>query len=333
MTQISHFDSTAAGGPPPMARLGLQFDAERLQEELECLRGTSWLPERPFVASGFSEPITPKWRALPLRSQGGDPTRTDPGGPGTAEFADTEFLRQAPYLAEVLASLPCELRSARLLSLAEGGSVAEHVDAHHGFKYGQVRLHVPITTNPEALLFIEGQAYHWEVGQLWYGDFGRPHALRNDGATERVHLVIDCLVSPQLLQLFPADFRATMDEGEILHNRRPYAGDVARLRNHQCQFDVPAAILRSGADKAAAMTENRPATVQLHEDRLMLTIGDSVRFALTHLGADEFRFAGWTEERTVRFSHEAHGVDAVIFRIRHGNRARDLRCPARPLPR
>jgi hypothetical protein len=269
---------------------------------------------------------------LPLRSQGGDPARTDPGGPGLAEFEDTVFLREAPYLAEVLAALPCELRSARLLSLVPGGSVAEHVDAHHGFQYGQVRLHVPVVTNPRALLFIEGQQYHWPAGQLWYGDFGRRHAIRNSGATERIHLVVDCLVNSQLVRLFPPEFQAALDQRQVLHNRRPQARNPAWLRRYRCRFEVPAAVLRSGDDKGAAPTGLQAATIDFHEDRLALAIGDSLRFALAHLGGDDFRFAGWTEERTVRLSLGKDGPDAVTFRIRHGNRARDLRCPADPLP-
>jgi hypothetical protein len=309
------------------ARLQRRFDPRQLWSETAKLRDHAWLPERPFDHAGPGMPITAGWDALPLRSQGGDVRRTDPGGPGLDDFADTPLLAELPYLALVLRSLPCELRSARLLSLAPGAQVAEHVDAHHGLEHGQVRLHVPISTNPDALLLIEERPYHWEPGQLWYGDFGRRHAIRNDGETERIHLVIDCLMNPHLLNLFPKPFRASLSPGSVLHNRVPRVLDPDELSSYRCQFDIPSIVIRSMAAEPDGVGSTA-ARIDAHDDGLRLFMNSRPVFELRHLGDDDFRFAGWTEERTVRILRGPDGPEAVIFRMRTGNRARDLRCPA-----
>jgi hypothetical protein len=35
-----------------------------------------------------------------------------------------------------------------------------------------------------------------QPGECWYANFSLPHSVRNDGATDRVHLVVDGLRNP-----------------------------------------------------------------------------------------------------------------------------------------
>ena len=53
------------------------------------------------------------------------------------------------------------------------------------------RVHVPILTNPGCFFLIGGQAHHMEVGTSYQVNPGIPHAVCNDGATTRVHLMFD----------------------------------------------------------------------------------------------------------------------------------------------
>lgn len=315
---------------PATASLALRFEPRLLGADLSVLRGQRWRPEQPFDATGPADPLTHDWTALALRSQGGDPVRTDPGGPGLEDFADTKILARTPYLREVLRRIPCDLRSARLLALAPNGVVAEHTDPHHGFDVGQVRLHVPIVTNPAAKLVIDGVRHHWPVGQLWYGDFSRPHSLYNEGTTTRIHLVVDCLVNQAILSLLPSSFRDALPHDSVLLNRSPVEAGAETLSRFRCRFTLPRQVLRSASQgrQGVGLSE---AQIDFRGERLTLFTEDGPCFGLTYLGGGDFRFAGWTEERTVRI-HSSGGVpDSAAIRIRNGRRVRELKCPAVPL--
>ncbi|WP_406088157.1 aspartyl/asparaginyl beta-hydroxylase domain-containing protein [Streptomyces virginiae] len=60
-----------------------------------------------------------------------------------------------------------------------------------------------MTTNPDAVLYLDGTEHTWQPGEFWYGDCSREHAVRNLGTTTRVHAVIDVLFTIELAALFP----------------------------------------------------------------------------------------------------------------------------------
>jgi hypothetical protein len=66
------------------------------------------------------------------------------------------------------------------------------------------------------------------------------------------------------------------------------------------------------------------ANVQLTEadGHLILTTADRV-FALVPVGRGEFRFAGWSEQRTLQLTD-----DGVVLRARHGRQLTERRLPA-----
>ena len=72
------------------------------------------------------------------------------------------------------------------------------------------RLHIPIETNPKVFVIFDGEKQHWEPGELWYGDFARPHWVVNDGSTTRVHMVLDVYVTRRLIQMFPESYRSAL---------------------------------------------------------------------------------------------------------------------------
>src|ERR1700691_6252459 len=103
---------------PATAQLALRFDPERLRADLERLRASRWTDIRIVSGDGLGDYATKlDWRTIPLRSIGGDGDRGDAGGPDLRDFADTPWLADLPYLAEVLAAIPAPLGSARLLAL------------------------------------------------------------------------------------------------------------------------------------------------------------------------------------------------------------------------
>jgi Aspartyl/Asparaginyl beta-hydroxylase len=291
-------DHTSLTMLPATAQLSPRFDVAALQADLLRLDSTPWQLQRSYGETGLTEQAPADWRCLPLRSPGGDAHRTDPGGAGLDEFRDTRWLDDAPYLREVLATIPAGLRGVRLMRLAAGASVEEHCDSKCGFSYGAVRLHVPITTNPAATLTMAGRTHQWQPGTLWYADFRRPHAVRNDGEKSRVHLVIDSFVSGELLSLFPPAVSGTLQVDDVL-----FAADVVPLQPREllafcCRLTLPASFLCwSEEDVPSNDEQDVPAALDVREGRLVLHIKDKPLFALVHVGGGHFRFEGWTDER------------------------------------
>jgi aspartate beta-hydroxylase len=220
-----------------------------MRQDLVALEGLSWPPEAPF---SMKTPFAVKtqtyhdgrWKGLALRSQGGSWTRTDPGGPGLEHFADSDLLARTPYLREIADELDCDKRSIRLLSLPAGAEVATHIDPYHGFKFGQLRLHCPIITHPDVEMYFDDRRYHWPAGELWYADFGRPHRVMNRSSITRVHLVLDVLISPALLRLFPADFVASQHRIGILMQETPVSLEQHQMQRFACDFRMPAALIQ-----------------------------------------------------------------------------------------
>jgi len=305
---------------PSAVRLESDFDVDLLQNELAGLRDGGWAAQTTVVSSGEFTPASEiDWKCLVLRGPGGNPGRTDPGGPGRDSFAYTPWTGHTPYITQILKSLPAELRSARLMSLAPGVRVPEHRDTPTGFAYGCVRLHIPITTNPRAILVIDGAEYCWQPGALWYGDFSRPHSVANAGDTQRVHLVIDCAVTPGLLALFPADFQSGVLQGEVAFYRPEVPLQPAELPAFRRRISVPPSFLRLDEPVRDTDEADLRASVTEAGGSLMMRVENGLDIGLVHVGDGEFRLQGWYEERGLRLDLSS-SPGQVIFHTRRGRK-------------
>ena len=321
----------------PCFSLSARFDVERLQADLAVLEQRPWPPERPFIMRTpfLARTMTyhdGKWRGLALRSQGGDPERTDPGGPGLDAFADTELLALAPAMREVVDSLDCEKRSVRLLLLPPGAEVHPHTDPYHGFRYGQVRLHVPVRTHSDVLVRFGDEAFHWPAGELWYADFGRPHAVENRSQVTRVHLVVDALITPALLRLFPEEVVAAEDVTGILLHRPAVAATPEELGRYACDFRMPAALVQGLLETDdGSVPGELGGQVRMDGGRLVLGIEGTPLFALEPVGEHRFHLCGWTPERSVELRLGGDGgVDRVLVLLRSGRTESRIELPATP---
>lgn len=188
----------------PTARpLPLYFDPAKLRADLARVSGTDW-------QAHFNQAIYDgDWSGVPLRAVPGGHLALYSDPAAREQWADTPLLESCPYFREVLAHFACPLLSVRLLRLAPGALIKEHRDHALGLDYGEVRIHVVVTTNPAVECRIDGQSYHWREGQCWYADFGRPHSFANRGDSERVHLVLDCKLDDWLLNLLKTPVHAS----------------------------------------------------------------------------------------------------------------------------
>jgi hypothetical protein len=176
-------------------RLPLQFDAERLAAEVAQLAPDEWVPH--FNAAYYEG----DWSGISLRSVGGltkmlfsDPSRKD-------EFADTELVGRCPGLAEAMRQFQCPLDAVRLLRLGPHARIREHSDVDLGLEIGEVRVHVPITSNPEVAFYLDGQRIDMQPGEAWFMELKLPHRVENDGSGDRVHLVVDCRLNDWLQEM------------------------------------------------------------------------------------------------------------------------------------
>jgi aspartyl/asparaginyl beta-hydroxylase (cupin superfamily) len=109
-------------------------------------------------------------------------------------------MARAPNVRAALEAIKCEKEAVSLPRLAAGSRIKEHKDYFIGIEDSYVRLHIPIITHPLSEFYLEDERVWMQEGELRYLDFGRKHRVENNSHTDRVHLVIDCLVNEWLLK-------------------------------------------------------------------------------------------------------------------------------------
>jgi hypothetical protein len=77
-----------------------------------------------------------------------------------------------------------------LARMPAGGVIHPHIDANPAAKWPH-KIHVPLTTNPRVVSFFGGADHHFAVGEAVEVDNLGPHWVRNDGETDRIHLIFE----------------------------------------------------------------------------------------------------------------------------------------------
>jgi quercetin dioxygenase-like cupin family protein len=179
-------------------RLPLRFEPAPLQADVAALPPEDWVPH--FNASYYEG----DWSGVALRSVGGAARQLYPDPNPQGSWEDTEILGYCPAIATAVAAFECEKTSVRLLRLGPGASVREHTDHNLGYEDGEVRFHVAVQTNPDAVFELEGRPIEMLPGETWYVDFNLRHRVANNGATPRIHLVLDCIVDDWVSRMLAA---------------------------------------------------------------------------------------------------------------------------------
>ena len=181
----------------------MTFDPAGLQADLMTLGAGEWLAH---FNTGF---FNGDWSGVALRAVEGSNTPMYADS-HQGDYADTALLRKCRHLRAVVESFECPLRSVRLLRLTAGSNIREHRDYDLGYDAGEVRIHVPVITNPGVEFFLDGRRIIMSEGECWYLDLNLPHRVQNRGESDRVHLVIDCQLNDWLRGMIA---RATPNEG------------------------------------------------------------------------------------------------------------------------
>jgi len=77
-----------------------------------------------------------------------------------------------------------------LARMPPGGVIHPHIDANPAAKWPH-KIHVPLSTNPGVVSFFGGEERHFPPGQAVEVDNLGPHWVRNNGDTDRVHLIFE----------------------------------------------------------------------------------------------------------------------------------------------
>ena len=198
-------------------RLQLRFDPIRLTQDLARITPDKWQPH--FVNIHYED----GWSGVALRSPGGATELAHGANP----YADTDVLRGCPYFQEVLAAFQCPLNRVRLLKLARGARILEHIDPESGQGQREVRIHVPIVTHADLELYSNRRRVTMAPGETWFLDTSYPHRLYNGSPVDRIHLVIDCTVNDWVRSLFPPSFARSTRRDRLAYKLR-----VARYFGH-----------------------------------------------------------------------------------------------------
>ena len=179
----------------PFLQLPLLFEVEAMAGEVARLPEAAWLPH-PSGLPGNS--------AVPLIAINGEPKDGFDG-----QMAATDVLCESPYLLQVVSSFDEVVARSRLMRLAPGAQVQEHVDFNYHW-YSRVRIHVPIVTEPSVRFYCGDDEVHMAAGEAWLFDSWRRHRVINGGTADRVHLVIDIAGSANFWRMVRGVQRASV---------------------------------------------------------------------------------------------------------------------------
>jgi mannose-6-phosphate isomerase-like protein (cupin superfamily) len=181
---------------PSTFKFPFSFDARLLQEDAAQFAPEEWI-------SHFNTPIYQgDWSGIALRAVKGGNSPLYPDLFATEGFIETEMMQRCPYVQKVLSAFECNLTSVRFLKLGAGAWIRPHRDYQLGIEDGEIRIHVPVATNPQVEFTLDGNLVEMKEGEAWYLNFNLHHSVRNDGATDRIHLVVDCVVNDWILSFF-----------------------------------------------------------------------------------------------------------------------------------
>lgn len=121
----------------------------------------------------YSQPSWSVWRPMLL---------------AVMEAAAAPYRFEAPVFPKVM-----------LARLKAGHAIQRHDDGDIGCSHPFVhKIHVPLETNPGALVHVDGEDMHLQVGQAWEINNLVQHGAVNHGETDRIHLTFEVFEGVQV---------------------------------------------------------------------------------------------------------------------------------------
>jgi hypothetical protein len=187
------------------AKLPLKVPITNIQNEIISIT-ESWYPHlNTFDYQG-------NWEVLSLRSPGGASSTIIPDIINGSVFMDTPLMDTCPSIKKITEDLLCPIMAVRLLNLKSGAKIKPHKDNELAFEKGGARIHIPVFTNQGVEFYVEDNLVKMNEGACWYINANLKHSVVNNGKSDRIHLVIDCIVNDELIRLFESADKTTRDE-------------------------------------------------------------------------------------------------------------------------
>lgn len=143
-------------------------------------------------------------RQFSLLNRSGDPSDFDSDHDGARAGKAFHQAADFPALADLVEALPSSTTNLRLNVLGPASGLGPH-EEHLGFRNpdGTVRLrarfHLPVRTNPAAVMVTDGARAHFAVGGVYFFNNGGIHYAENRHPSwDRVHLVWDSWVNAEV---------------------------------------------------------------------------------------------------------------------------------------
>lgn len=178
----------------------MSFDVDKLRADLHRMESPDWVRHYDLTQPSG-------WTTLPLRAINGSLNGPDSIRHGPFEqYQNTPLLDEFPYMREIIEAFKCPIGRVRLSKMAPHMAINAHRDINDevaSVAFGQVRLHLPIATNEKVLFLVGKEILQMAPGRLYYADFAKNHAVRNDGDEVRVHLFFELKMNDWLKEIFP----------------------------------------------------------------------------------------------------------------------------------
>jgi mannose-6-phosphate isomerase-like protein (cupin superfamily) len=220
------------------AQLSQRFDAKKMQADVMQLEASCW--KQHYNKQHYDG----EWTVLPLRSlDGGIENIYSIGSPGAGvtDYRDTPLLENCHYLQEVLSYFQCEKTAVRLMKLHAGAVIKEHRDTALSLEDGEARLHLPVVTNAAVSFELDNEKLHLQEGECWYLNLSLKHSVRNDGSTDRVHLVVDCRVNDWLHEQLTTQVQL-VEQVEVEEEPRMVVAEKIKMINELRLMNTPVSL-------------------------------------------------------------------------------------------
>ena len=127
----------------------------------------------------------------------------------SGRYADLEWFQvdldpALPVCVKLLAEL--DIPAPRMMVfyyLEPGAMIHAHRDLTGAGLNNRIRFHLPIITNSDVDFRVSGQRVSMAPGDLWCLDTSYKHSVHNGGVESRVHIVIECDITPKLAKRLP----------------------------------------------------------------------------------------------------------------------------------
>lgn len=169
-------------------RLPVTFDTGKLLEEFLSIDASLW------GSRGGRVGVHVQAEAIFLRGYA--------PADGNMPIEDRDVAASLPFTMQLIRQL-LKAQPMRCLfaKLKPNGKVPIHIDNGEYFEK-TIRIHIPVITNPQAIMIADGQRFHMRVGEVWALNNSGTHGVLNENEKlARTHLICDYLPSEHLLSL------------------------------------------------------------------------------------------------------------------------------------